>query len=81
MGNVCIEKMDAADGILLGSPTYVADVPTRLEPARLIIYIRLADLLFGVHDEGAPCHDRFTERETRKEQNAQGRRSANDLHF
>ena len=26
MGNVCIEKMDAADGILLGSPTYVADV-------------------------------------------------------
>lgn len=26
MGNVCIEKMAAADGILLGSPTYVTDV-------------------------------------------------------
>ncbi len=26
MGNVCIEKMAGADAILLGSPTYVADV-------------------------------------------------------
>ena len=31
MGNVCIEKMDAADGILLGSPTYVADVSPEIK--------------------------------------------------
>jgi multimeric flavodoxin WrbA len=31
MGNVCIEKMDAADGILLGSPTYVADVSSEIK--------------------------------------------------
>jgi len=30
-GNVCIEKMDAADGILLGSPTYVADVSPEIK--------------------------------------------------
>lgn len=31
MGNVCIEKMDAADGILLGSPTYVADLSPEIK--------------------------------------------------
>lgn len=31
MGNVCIDKMDAADGILLGSPTYVADVSPEIK--------------------------------------------------
>ena len=30
-GNVCIEKMEAADGILLGSPTYVADVSPEIK--------------------------------------------------
>lgn len=29
--NVCIEKMAAADGILLGSPTYVTDVSTEMK--------------------------------------------------
>jgi multimeric flavodoxin WrbA len=29
--NVCIEKMDAADGILLGSPTYVTDVTPEIK--------------------------------------------------
>jgi len=31
LGNVCIEKMAAADGILLGSPTYVADVSPEIK--------------------------------------------------
>ena len=31
MGNVYIEKMEKADGILLGSPTYVADVSTEMK--------------------------------------------------
>lgn len=31
IGNSCIEKMDAADGILLGSPTYVADVSPEIK--------------------------------------------------
>jgi multimeric flavodoxin WrbA len=31
MGNVYIEKMDEADGILLGSPTYVADVSAEIK--------------------------------------------------
>jgi multimeric flavodoxin WrbA len=31
MGNVFIEKMAAADGILLGSPTYVADVSPEIK--------------------------------------------------
>ena len=31
MGNVCIEKMEGADGILLGSPTYVTDVSPELK--------------------------------------------------
>jgi len=31
MGNVCIAKMDAADGILLGSPTYVADISPEIK--------------------------------------------------
>jgi multimeric flavodoxin WrbA len=31
MGNVYIEKMDQADGILLGSPTYVADVTPEIK--------------------------------------------------
>jgi multimeric flavodoxin WrbA len=31
IGNACIEKMDAADGILLGSPTYVADVSPEIK--------------------------------------------------
>ena len=31
IGNLCIEKMDAADGILLGSPTYVADVSPEIK--------------------------------------------------
>src|ERR1017187_8757536 len=31
MGNVYIEKMEQADGILLGSPTYVADVSTEMK--------------------------------------------------
>ena len=31
MGNICIEKMEAADGILLGSPTYVADVSPEIK--------------------------------------------------
>lgn len=30
-GNTCIEKMEAADGILLGSPTYVADVSPEIK--------------------------------------------------
>jgi multimeric flavodoxin WrbA len=30
-GNVCIEKMDAADAILLGSPTYVTDVSAEMK--------------------------------------------------
>lgn len=30
-GNVCIEKMEAADGILLGSPTYVTDVTPEIK--------------------------------------------------
>jgi multimeric flavodoxin WrbA len=29
--NECIAKMDAADGILLGSPTYFADVSTEMK--------------------------------------------------
>jgi len=31
MGNAWIEKMDAADGILLGSPTYVGDVSPEIK--------------------------------------------------
>src|ERR1017187_6381056 len=31
MGNVYIEKMEAADGILLGSPTYVADISPEIK--------------------------------------------------
>jgi multimeric flavodoxin WrbA len=31
MGNVCIDKMAAADGILLGSPTYVTDVSPEIK--------------------------------------------------
>jgi multimeric flavodoxin WrbA len=31
MGNVYIEKMDKADGILLGSPTYVSDVSPEIK--------------------------------------------------
>ena len=31
MGNVCIDKMAAADGILLGSPTYVADISPEIK--------------------------------------------------
>jgi multimeric flavodoxin WrbA len=31
MGNVYIEKMEKADGILLGSPTYVADVSPEIK--------------------------------------------------
>jgi len=31
MGNVYIEKMDKADGILLGSPTYVADISSEMK--------------------------------------------------
>lgn len=31
MGNVYIDKMEAADGILLGSPTYVTDVSTEMK--------------------------------------------------
>ena len=31
MGNALIEKMEQADGILLGSPTYVADVTTEMK--------------------------------------------------
>ena len=31
MGNVFIEKMDQADGILLGSPTYVADITAEMK--------------------------------------------------
>jgi multimeric flavodoxin WrbA len=30
-GNVCIDKMAAADGILLGSPTYVADISPEIK--------------------------------------------------
>jgi len=33
MGNVCIDKMAAADGILLGSPTYVTDVSPEIKPS------------------------------------------------
>jgi multimeric flavodoxin WrbA len=29
--NACMEKMDAADGILLGSPTYVADISPEIK--------------------------------------------------
>lgn len=31
MGNVLIEKMDQADGVLLGSPTYVSDVTPEMK--------------------------------------------------
>jgi multimeric flavodoxin WrbA len=31
MGNVCIDKMAEADGILLGSPTYVTDVSPEIK--------------------------------------------------
>jgi multimeric flavodoxin WrbA len=31
IGNVCIDKMAAADGILLGSPTYVTDVSPEIK--------------------------------------------------
>ena len=31
VGNACIDKMDAADGILLGSPTYVADISPEIK--------------------------------------------------
>jgi multimeric flavodoxin WrbA len=31
MGNVYLEKMERADGILLGSPTYVTDVSTEMK--------------------------------------------------
>jgi len=31
IGNYCIEKMEHADGILLGSPTYVADVSPEIK--------------------------------------------------
>ena len=31
MGNAFIEKMEAADGILLGSPTYVADISPEIK--------------------------------------------------
>ncbi len=31
MGNVCIDKMAAADGILLGSPTYVTNVSPEIK--------------------------------------------------
>jgi len=31
MGNVCIDKMAAADGILLGSPTYVTDISPEIK--------------------------------------------------
>jgi multimeric flavodoxin WrbA len=31
MGNLLIEKMDQADGILLGSPTYVTDVTSEMK--------------------------------------------------
>ena len=31
MGNVCIDRMAAADGILLGSPTYVADISPEIK--------------------------------------------------
>ncbi|MGA2770225.1 MAG: flavodoxin family protein [Bryobacteraceae bacterium] len=31
MGNACIDKMAAADGILLGSPTYVADISPEIK--------------------------------------------------
>lgn len=31
MGNAYIEKMEAADGILLGSPTYVADISPEIK--------------------------------------------------
>jgi multimeric flavodoxin WrbA len=30
-GNTCIEKMESADGILLGSPTYVTDVSPEIK--------------------------------------------------
>jgi hypothetical protein len=36
MGNPIIEKMEAADGILLGSPTYVADILRRKFEGRLM---------------------------------------------
>jgi hypothetical protein len=53
----------------------------RFEPALPVINIRLADLLFGIHDEGTPCHDWLAKRAARKEQNAQGRSTASDVHF
>lgn len=31
IGNTCIEKMEQADGILLGSPTYVADISPEIK--------------------------------------------------
>ncbi|MEZ4550755.1 MAG: flavodoxin family protein [Desulfobacterales bacterium] len=34
VANECIEKVLAADGIILGSPTYFADVTTEMRPDR-----------------------------------------------
>lgn len=31
IGNMCIEKMEQADGILLGSPTYVSDISPEIK--------------------------------------------------
>ena len=55
--------------------------PARFEPALPVINARLAELLFGIHDEGPPCHDRFAKRAAREEQTAQGRSAASDVHF
>jgi hypothetical protein len=53
--------------------------PARLEAALAVINIRLADLLFGIHDEGTPCHDRLAKRAACKEQSAEGRSAASDV--
>jgi hypothetical protein len=42
--------------------------PARSEPAFPVINICLANLLFGIHDEGTPCHHRLAKRATRIEQ-------------
>jgi hypothetical protein len=53
----------------------------RLETAVPVIDTRLADLLFGIHDERTSSHHRLVKRSARKEQNAQTRSAAGDVHF
>ncbi len=48
MMNECIEKMDGADGIILGSPTYIADMSTNMKALieRTCLVTRANDNMF-----------------------------------